>query len=152
MGTFLSYIMAVDAARMVEMGKERKDTEARKRRYGNNIKDIRPSRPKEEPSVQPEFSSDGEAEQTFVPHSSSRLGTDKSRCFVCGKFHRGMCYHARFVCNQCEQVGHIKRECPQLASRLSRISSTPSEGEESNREVCSGRGRTSRTMAGRGRA
>lgn len=84
--------MAVDTARMEEMGGMKKDNETKRRKHGNDIKDACPSGPVEEPPVQPtnsttKFCSNDETERASVPHSSSRPRHDKPKCLVCGKCH-----------------------------------------------------------------
>lgn len=60
---------------------------------------------------------DSEDEPTTDHQTFFRTGSGTPICLTCGKFHHGACRHARFICNRCGQTSHIKRECPQSASR-----------------------------------
>nr|XP_034838819.1 uncharacterized protein K02A2.6-like [Maniola hyperantus] len=47
--------------------------------------------------------------------ASASASATKSKCSVCGFFHKSkICKYRNFVCNRCHVAGHLRRACPQI--------------------------------------
>ena len=148
MKTFPSYAAAVDCARMIEMKEmEMRASQERAKKikiggnfsgqssgtYGKGSKSQAPqggSQWSSRSSMPISSSSQGarseqRGQSQVSRQSSGQVERVRPPCQTCGKLHSGQCRLGARTCFQCGQVGHLKRDCPQLQRGSSQGSVQP---------------------------
>ena len=148
MKTFPSYAAAVDCARMIEMKEmEMRASQERAKKFkigGNFSGQSSGTYGKGSKSQAPQGGSQWSSRSNMPISSSSQGARSEQRgqsqvsrqssgqvervrppCQTCGKLHSGQCRLGARTCFQCGQVGHLKRDCPQLQRGSSQGSVQP---------------------------